>query len=58
MFKRLHGRDAYGGGVGAGLTIVQKLVQRHGGRVWVESTLGAGSTFYFTLPNGETTTLP
>jgi signal transduction histidine kinase len=50
MFKRLHGRDDHGGGVGAGLTIVQKLVQRHGGRVWLDSSLGAGSTFYFTLP--------
>lgn len=51
MFKRMHGRDDYGGGVGAGLTIVQKLVQRHGGRVWLDSTLGAGTTFYFTLPS-------
>lgn len=50
MFKRMHGRDDYGGGVGAGLTIVQKLVQRHGGRVWLESSLGLGTTFYFTLP--------
>ena len=50
MFKRMHGRDDYGGGVGAGLTIVQKLVQRHGGRVWLDSTLGMGTTFYFTLP--------
>jgi light-regulated signal transduction histidine kinase (bacteriophytochrome) len=50
LFKRMHGRDDYGGGVGAGLTIVQKLVQRHGGRVWVDSTLGVGTTFYFTLP--------
>lgn len=50
MFKRLHGRDDYGGGVGAGLTIVQKLVQRHGGVVWLASSLGAGCTFYFTLP--------
>jgi len=58
MFKRLHGREAYGGGVGAGLTIVQKLVQRHGGCVWVVSKPGAGSTFYFTLPRGETLTLP
>jgi len=55
MFKRLHGRDDYGGGVGAGLTIVQKLVQRHGGRVWVDSAVGAGSTFYFTLPCKQTT---
>jgi light-regulated signal transduction histidine kinase (bacteriophytochrome) len=50
LFKRMHGRDDYGGGVGAGLTIVQKLVQRHGGRVWLDSTLGVGTTFYFTLP--------
>ena len=53
MFKRLHGRDEYGGGVGAGLNIVEKLVQRHGGMVWVQSAEGVGSTFYFTLPNCE-----
>jgi chemotaxis family two-component system sensor kinase Cph1 len=57
MFKRLHGRDDYGGGVGAGLTIVQTLVQRHGGRVWVDSAVGAGSTFYFTLPSSEALSL-
>ena len=50
MFKRLHGRDDYGGGSGAGLTIVKKLVERHGGAVWLTSTLGHGSTFYFSLP--------
>jgi len=49
MFKRLHGRDEFGGGSGAGLSIVQKLVEQHHGSVWVESTLGTGSTFYFTL---------
>jgi signal transduction histidine kinase len=50
MFKRLHGRDAFGGGMGAGLTVVQKVVQRHGGAIWLESTVGVGSCFYFTLP--------
>ena len=49
LFKRMHGRDDYGGGVGAGLTIVQKLVQRHGGQVWLDSNIGMGTTFYFTL---------
>ncbi len=53
MFKRLHGRDEFGGGVGAGLTVVKKVVQRHGGCIWLDSTLGAGSTFYFTLPCGD-----
>ena len=53
MFKRLHGRDEYGGGTGAGLTIVQKLVERHHGRVWLHSTPSAGTTFYFTLSSRE-----
>jgi light-regulated signal transduction histidine kinase (bacteriophytochrome) len=53
LFKRMHGRDDYGGGVGAGLTIVQKLVQRHGGRVWIDSVLGEGTTFYFTLSGAQ-----
>lgn len=53
MFKRLHGRDEFGGGVGSGLTIVKKLVERHHGCVWVNSTHGQGSTFYFTLPDKE-----
>jgi light-regulated signal transduction histidine kinase (bacteriophytochrome) len=53
MFKRLHGRDEFGGGVGAGLTVVKKVVQRHGGCIWLNSAVGAGSTFYFTLPCGD-----
>jgi signal transduction histidine kinase len=54
MFKRLHPRDAYGGGTGAGLTIAKKIIERHGGTLWVESTYGAGSTFYFTLSGSVT----
>jgi signal transduction histidine kinase len=45
----LHEREEFGGGVGAGLTIVKKIVERHNGRIWVESRVGAGTTVYFTL---------
>lgn len=49
MFKRLHARDDFGGGVGAGLSVVKKVISRHGGSLWVDSALDIGSTFYFTL---------
>lgn len=53
IFKRLHARDKYGGGTGAGLTIVKKIVERHNGSIRVESVPGEGTTFYFTLGKGD-----
>jgi chemotaxis family two-component system sensor kinase Cph1 len=53
IFKRLHGRDKFGGGTGIGLTIVKKIIERHGGRIWVDSTLGEGSTFSFVLSDED-----
>jgi light-regulated signal transduction histidine kinase (bacteriophytochrome) len=50
IFKRLHPAKEYGGGSGAGLTIVKKIVERHGGYISVNSKFGQGSTFSFTLP--------
>lgn len=51
LFNRLHAHDSYGGGAGAGLTIVRKLVEQHGGAIWLDSLPGIGTTFYFTLPS-------
>lgn len=51
VFKRLHGKDVPGTGIG--LAICRKIVEAHGGKIWIDSELGKGATFHFTLPAAE-----
>ncbi|QEF99325.1 Phytochrome-like protein cph1 [Stieleria maiorica] len=53
IFRRLHAADAYGGGSGAGLTIARKIVETHGGNIWIDPGYQGGTCFWFTLEPSE-----